>query len=137
MSPKMPIREVQHTADRAFRVYGYDLPALFSHAAQAICGTESTQLELPLTVNRYVELSAIDFETLLVKWLNELLYLEEVHEESYSRYEVTFLSRTRLCAWIRGMPARDRRQIIKAVTFNDLEVKRLGDGWEATIVVDV
>jgi len=89
------------------------------------------------SVAREVAVSGVDRETLLVNWLNELLYLQETQHETYSRFEIMEISDTHLRARVHGRPHGHEGRLIKAVTFHDLEVRRSEGGWEATIVMDV
>jgi len=137
MSGELHFREVEHTADRAFTVRGRDLAELFALAAQALRAIQGQPTDTLHAVRREVEISGVDRETLLVNWLNEILYLQDVHQESYSGFEVMAISDTLLRASLRGAPNASSRRTIKAVTFHGLKIERLSDGWEATIVVDV
>ena len=137
MAGDLRFREVEHTADRAFTVRGRDLAELFALAAQALCAIQGQPADAQQTLCREVEVSGIDRETLLVNWLNEILYLQDVHHESYSGFEVMEISDTLLRVSLRGEPSASSRRTIKAVTFHDLRIERLPNGWEATIVVDV
>jgi len=137
MERDLPFRELEHTADRAFLVRGRDLPELFVHAAHALFRLEAANHDAAESISRRVEISAGDIETLLVNWLNELLYLHEAHHETYSRFQIQIVSDAQLQATLYGGPDRGTRRFIKAVTFHGLRVKRLPEGWEATIVVDV
>src|SRR5919198_370016 len=98
MASDLRFREVEHTADRAFTVRGRDLAELFERAAYALCAIQGQAPATGESVRREIELSGIDRETLLVNWLNELLYLQEVHKESYSRFQVKTISDTSLRA---------------------------------------
>jgi SHS2 domain-containing protein len=137
MANDLRFREVEHTADRAFTVRGRDLAELFALAAHALCAIQGQATDTQETVSRKVEVSGVDREALLVNWLNEILYLQDVHKESYSRFEVAAISDSSLRACLRGEPNASIRRSIKAVTFHGLKIERLPDGWEATIVVDV
>jgi SHS2 domain-containing protein len=130
--------EVEHTADWAFRARGSDLKQLFANAAQAMfelqAGAESPRENLQ---ERQIEVQAFDRESLLVHWLNELLYLQEKHGETYSNFDIQEISDTSLGARVRGQRSPGVARMIKAVTFHGLEIKRVGECWEATVVVDV
>jgi len=80
--------EIEHTADRAFTARGRNLQQLFMHAAQAMFGLQPRSAQGRQQVNREVEVSGLDRETLLVNWLNELLYLSERFQETYDSVEV-------------------------------------------------
>ncbi|HYN16065.1 MAG TPA: archease [Terriglobales bacterium] len=137
MASDLRFREVEHTADRAFTVRGRDLAELFALAARALGTIQGQPADTRETISRQLEVSGVDRETLLVNWLNEILYLQDVHKESYSRFEVATIFDTSLRASLHGEPDASSRRTIKAVTFHGLKIERLPDGWEATIVVDV
>lgn len=130
--------EVEHTADWAFRVRGSDLKQLFVNAASAMFELQARQPLPPAeAVEREVEVRGFDPETLLVNWLNELLYLQEKYGEIYRKFDVQEISNTQLRARVRGQRSPGALRMIKAVTFHGLEIKRLAEDWEATVVVDV
>ena len=137
MAGDLRFREVEHTADRAFTVRGRDLAELFAVGARALCAIQGQPTDTQETVSREVEVSGVDRETLLVNWLNEILYLQDVHKEAYSRFAVAAISDSSLRASLHGEPNVSSRRTVKAVTFHGLKIERQPDGWEATIVVDV
>jgi SHS2 domain-containing protein len=130
--------EVEHTADWAFRARGADLQQLFDGAARAMFDLQSRDAFAGAdAVEREVEVQGFDRETLLVNWLNELLYLQEKHGETYSEFNISEISESGLRARIRGRRSPGAARMIKAVTFHGLEIKHTAEGWEATVVVDV
>ncbi|MCL5950591.1 MAG: archease, partial [Chloroflexi bacterium] len=71
--------EIPHTADWSFRAFGRDRRELFENAAYAMFAMEGAippQGQTPEIV-REVQVTGIDWESLLVNWLSELLYLQE------------------------------------------------------------
>ena len=130
-------KEIEHAADRAFRVRGHDLAELFTNAALALTRVQAAIGNEAGATAREVEVTGIDREALLVNWLNEILFLQEKHREIYSRFEVVSISEQQLRARLHGVPLVTARTLIKAVTFHDLELRHGGRGWEATVVVDV
>ena len=129
--------ELDHTADWAFRARGGELPELFVHAAEAMFALEGQQATESEGGKRTVEVEGFDCETLLVNWLNEILYLRETTGEAYTGFEIEELSERRLKGHLRIGRATGHRGHIKAVTFHNLQLQQTDDGWEATIVVDV
>ena len=132
-----PYKEIEHAADRAFRVRGHDQAELFTNAALALAAVQAATGDEASTTAREVEVTGIDREALLVNWLNEILYLQEKYREAYSRFEVLSISEQKLCARLHGVPLVTAPTLIKAVTFHGLEVRQTDQGWEATVVVDV
>jgi SHS2 domain-containing protein len=146
MSGNIPFEEIEHTADWAIRVRGATLADLFVHAAQAMYSLVADPASLPVTERRRVEVDGVSIEGMLVKWLNELLYLTEMEHVAFSGYQVEALEPPgdpareawgRFAALVRGGPAGELRKYIKAATYYDLHVERDAEGYVAEIVFDV
>ena len=127
--------EIEHTADRAFAIHGNNLRELFQAAARALLATQDVLIP-GVNVTREIQSAGVDRETLLVNWLNEILYLQEVHDETYKRCELTDLSETEMRGRLFGVTGTARRPV-KAVTFHQLRMENTADGLQTTIVVDV
>jgi protein archease len=129
------------TADQGIRAWGRDLAELFANAAG---GLWSLMVE-PGTVRRVrmlsVEVEAADRETLLVAWLNELLYLHEAEEFVMAACSIRHMADTALSAEVWGESVdRARHPMVghvKAVTYHLLLVRPTAEGWEGQVVVDV
>jgi len=128
--------ELEHTADLALKVHGHSLEEIFANAARGMFSLMADLDDLAPSVSREVHLEAPDRESLLVDWLNELLYLHEVEEEIYTRFEIEALSPTVLSAIVWGAKMTSKLTI-KAATFHDLEIRETEDGYLTTIVFDV
>jgi riboflavin kinase/FMN adenylyltransferase len=136
---RLPFRheEVQHTADRAIQVWGEGLPELFEGAAHGMYQLMADTEGLVVTHRREVQLEAYDLESLLVEWLNELLYLTEAEGMMWLEFDIAFPSQTQLFARVGGMRAEATRGTIKAATFHNLKVCRDGAGWSTLLTFDV
>jgi SHS2 domain-containing protein len=155
----MPLyyEELRHTADWAIRVWGEDLDALFGHAAEAMFELQGADLAAEPAIWNEVTCRGIDRETLLVAWLNELLFLSEMNDVLYTRFHVRIAPgssqslRTPAAApWgptepdfdyalhasIAGLPGRGPLAHVKAATFYDLSVTQSDAGCEATVTFD-
>ena len=88
-----------------------------------------------------VKVEAADRETLLVAWLNEMLYLYETREFVMADCSILTLTDTALIAEIWGESIdRARHPMlghVKAVTYHLLQVRTTPEGWEGQVVVDV
>jgi protein archease len=136
---RMPFEEIEHTADWAIRVRGGDLRQLFASAARGMFSL-LTDLD-PIATTRELELDlhAIDVETLLVDWLNELLYQAEEKEIVFKEFTIRELAThtAHLRATVAGGPAPDLRRTIKAATFSGLALSHDDSGYSMEIVFDV
>ncbi len=135
--PSFRFEEVEHTADLALKVHGHSLKEVFINAACGLFSLMADLESLSASISREVYLEAPDRECLLVDWLNELLYLHEVEEEIYTRFEIKALSPTALSAIIWGTKMTASKLAVKAATFHDLEIMETEDGYLTTVVFDV
>ena len=133
----MSFEEIEHTADRAFRVQGRTFAELLENAARAMSSLDQLGPNEEPSVVRTIEAEGIDRETLLVNWLNEILYLEQTLGEAYNRFQILESSNLHLHARLNGRQAGERVSHIKAATFHDLAITQTPEGLEATIVFDV
>jgi SHS2 domain-containing protein len=133
----MRFEEIEHTADRAFRVQGRTFAELLENAARAMSSLDGLGPSGEPSVVRTIEVEGIDRETLLVNWLNEILYLEQTRGEAYDRFQILESSNLRLHARLDGRQSGGWVSHIKAATFHDLAIKQTPEGLEGTIVFDV
>ena len=129
--------EIDHTADLAIRAYGRDMSELFANAAHGMFALMAEPFVEKPAREREVLLETTDYESLLVDWLNELIYLHEVEGETYSQFTFETLSPTKLKAHVTGGPTKSKTRAIKAATFHNLAIEETASGLVATIVFDV
>ena len=133
--------QVPHTADIAARVFGETVPGLFENAAFAMFDIMADLGGLDADTVVKVELEAPDTESLLVAWLNELLYRSYLKQVLFFDFQIIALENNTLQAEARGRKMPDRRERmrteIKATTYHALEIKKTGPGYEVTVVFDV
>jgi riboflavin kinase/FMN adenylyltransferase len=130
-------QEVDHTADRALRVWGNELTDLFAGAAQGMYSLMADLDGLVATTWRKVQVEGWDREELLVDWLNELIFLTEEEGLLFVDCRIESLTDTSLEAQVGGVPGLPTKAIIKAATFHDLALVREGRGWSTVITFDV
>ncbi len=130
--------EVEHTADWAFRARGQTLAQLFIHAAFAMFALEGAQAAVKkTTTTREIEVEGGDRETLLINWLNELLYIAEVERQYPAVIDILDFTPPRLRARLELSAEERPGRRIKAATFHNLKIEQTPQGWQATVVVDV
>jgi SHS2 domain-containing protein len=134
--PPAGFREIEHTADWELEVWGPDLPELFNQAARGMYTLQGVQLEAVPRIERGIELLTPDPESLLVAFLAELLFLEEVEGLGFDAFELE-LDRTRLTGRMFGAPLVSPGKDIKAVTYHNLAIRETGRGLVTHIVFDV
>jgi len=136
--PQIAFEEIEHTADRALKIYGRNLEELLLNAARglnSLMGANGAINSTPVT--KSIELEAMDPESLLVEWLNELAYWAEAEMLVFSKFDLQNVSPTRVKALIYGNRVTQMEKHIKAVTYHNLEIVKTKTGVEATVVFDV
>lgn len=129
--------ELAHTADVGMRVRAPTPAELFAcaaHSLVALAGATPGEA----TQQRQVTVEALDAESLLVEWLNEVLYLCESTGAVVADVRVTQWTPTAITAelWL-APPATPPRGAIKAVTYHRLQLAEEPEGWLAEYYVDV
>jgi SHS2 domain-containing protein len=133
------VEEVGHTAEIGLRLRAAAPDALFACAGEAMFALTGVTVDAdaPAT-ERTVRIQAPDMESLLVDWLNELVYLFETTGEVFTEIEVVGWSPEELEAIVRGRRPLDAPRLhVKAVTYHDLAVRPDGDGWLAQVTFDI
>ncbi|MFN7036422.1 MAG: archease [Bellilinea sp.] len=133
---KAGFEELQHTADWALRVWAPDRAELFRQAALGMNTLMGLNFEEEPGGRVDLHLTAEDDESLLVSFLNEILFYLEIDRIGFEDFPLK-LNGNRLDAELWGKPIRSIEKPIKAVTFHNLVVERGADGLEARLVFDV
>ena len=131
---------IEHTADIGVLASGDTLADVFAQAALGMVSFMSGLESIQEREVREVEVSAPDRETLLVAWLNELVYLFGVEGLLFRRFEVLEVDDTHLRARCHGERLdRTRHRVtaeVKSATYHMLEVKK-NDSWHARVILDI
>ena len=136
---------LEHTADIKFLAYGRTLEELFENAALAMFNVMIDTSKVSGETAREVFLKSSDLEFLLVDWLSELLYLFEVDEIVFRKFQVKEIrdegSEYTITARASGEKfypeSHPFETEIKAVTYNQLEIEKTANSWKAQVVVDI
>jgi SHS2 domain-containing protein len=139
MITKAGFGEHAHTADWELEVWAPGLSGLLEQAARGMYALSGTQIEGMRAV-REVEVQAADAESLLVRFLSELLWLEEQDGLAFDTFEMQVTDEPeglRLHARLEGAVIVHLDKEIKAVTYHNLAVRQAGGRLEVNIVFDV
>jgi len=128
-------RNVEHDADCKLAIHADTLEEVFSAAARIVAASGAVHRGAALP-DVEVTLEAADVPALLADWVNELLYLSEVHGAAYVCARVSVVG-TRLTARLRARRVREWRTHFKAATYHGLRIEHVGGRWRAQVVVDV
>jgi len=130
-----------HTADIGVRVFGKDLKELFENAAFAMFDIIADLEGMTGKTTETFKVEAADDESLLVAWLDELLYIFYTKQLIFYKFTIDELEGGKLRASAIGRPiAANRNRLkteIKAATYSDLKINKIADGYSVEIIFDV
>ncbi|MBI4777019.1 MAG: archease [Deltaproteobacteria bacterium] len=133
-------RPIEHTADLGLEFEAPTIEGLFQTAGLALfremvsgdSGVEAT--------SGFVEVSGLDREDLLIRFLNELLYLFEEERQVIEDISVRMESERHLRADIETVPfdpeVHEVVEDIKAATYHRIHIRK-NRTWKATVIFDV
>ena len=131
---------INHTADVSIRAYGASMNQAFANAARALFSLITELDDIEEVIYRDIELTAADQESLLVEWLNELIYLFDTENILFKRFDITDLTDTRLKARSYGEKvdsSKHKLKIgVKAATYHMLKVAR-DNGCQVQVLFDI
>lgn len=132
----------EHTADIGIKAYGRTLDELFENCALAVFEimTDTTKVEPKVKVEIYE--FGYDLENLLYKWIEDLLYYHDSQLLVFSKFKVKIdpenLTLEAEAYGEKFDPQRfEKRVVVKAMTYHEMEIKKTEEGYEAKFVVDI
>jgi SHS2 domain-containing protein len=137
----MPYEVFEHTADVGLHAYGSTLAELFVHAAQ---GMESLMVPLEqirVVTSREITVEGHDPVSLLIAWLNELIFLFDTEYLLFRDIAIDTITETHVIGRVTGEPYDAQRHelssAIKAVTWHEAAVNLTEQGYQARIIFDI
>ncbi len=135
----------EHTADVLIVAYGRSLEELFENAAVAVFEvmTDTSRIEPKLEYS--VEEEGIDYESLLLRWLESFLVYYDADNVVFGKFKVDKIwCRNEEC-YIKGKGwgeefdenKHEKRTIVKAITYAEMKIEKKNGLWTATFVVDI
>jgi SHS2 domain-containing protein len=131
----------EHQADIGIRGKGNTLAEAFEQAALAMFEIMVDTIDLNPTESQIVEIEADNSEELLISWLSELLFLKDVENKIFSRFEISKIDDNTIVAKAYGEKidfSRHKLKLeVKAATWTQLAIKKHDNGYIAQCLVDV
>lgn len=131
-------RFVDHTSEIGLQVEAGSFGELLAEAGRGLA--RLMLREVPAEAEgetREIEASSHDRESLLVDWLNEIVFVAETGLWIPLDFEVLEVSDTRIRARARGVIVAVSPSMVKAATFHGLQVLETADGLAAEVILDV
>jgi len=134
-------KQVFHTADLGIQLTSDTLPGIYINSARAltdlIAGIKNIR---PLSESE-ITVEGIDSDDLLIRWLNELIYIYDTERKIFSDFKITDLTDTKLHCKVKGEIYNPNEHIIKndikAATYYNASIERTEARFKVTIIFDV
>ena len=132
---------IDHAADVGIIAYGTDMKQIFSNAAFGLLSLITEPESIGAELQRELEVVAEDRDSLLVEWLNELIYLFDAEHLLFNRFDIDSLTSNRLKATCYGDKfdtLRHKLKLgVKAATYHMLKMDRRSKGYRAQVIFDI
>ncbi len=129
-------REIEHTADWELEAWAPGLTGLLEQCARGMYTLAGMRLKAGPRQSRRLEIQAQDAESLLVKFLSELLYYGSQEGLAFDRFGLS-VEEYHLQAELEGAPLESLDKEIKAVTYHNLAIRKAKHSLQVRIVFDV
>jgi SHS2 domain-containing protein len=134
--PASGYREIDHTADWELEIWAPDLAELLEQAARGMYHLTGIKASSEMPRSHILTLQFDEPETLLVDFLNELLYRIESEDLVYNQFDLQ-IEAGMLNAALSGVKINSFAKEIKAATYHQLAIKETDQGLLTRIVFDV
>ena len=129
---------LKHTADIKFQAFGKNLKEVFRNSVLAMSKVISDD-KINEKVKKKIKIKGKDNENLLYNLLEEILFLFDSKNLIISKAGNLKIKNKELSAELSGDYAKNYKinMDIKAVTYNEMFIKKTKDKWIAQVVLDV
>jgi protein archease len=129
-------------ADIAFEAESDTVNGLFESCVMALTDIMVDPKTLRTRVTKEISLKSDDLDRLLYDFLTELIVIKDVESLLFSEVHVEVdASETELAAGLKGEPIDRVRHVlrndVKAVTMHMFGIRKEGQKWKATVVLDI
>lgn len=131
---------LEHTADIGFEAYGGTEPEVFANAAIALVSIITDPEQIAIRGERSIHVDADDREQLLVRYLNEVLYVIDGDSFLPAKAVVTLHDNQALSATLYGEERTERHDVrtdVKAITYHQLAFQETETGYSIRVFVDI
>lgn len=138
---RKPYEVFEHTADIGIHAFGSTIEELFCHAAEGMESLMVAPEQIRVMTSRQISVEGHDSISLLIAWLNELIFLFDTEYLLFRHFEIEAITETRVIGRADGevydRQRHDLSSAIKAVTWHEASIIHTNDGYQARIIFDL
>lgn len=134
---------LEHTADAKFQAYGKTMEEAFSNAALAMFSVITDIKKIRKEIKKGIEAKGHDLKSLLYNFLEELLFLIDTENFLLNHVEELVIHKKEKEYFLEAIAVGDKAEgyetngDIKAVTYNEMEIKEEKDKVMVQVVLDL
>lgn len=130
-------KPLDHPSDVGITAFGKDRKELFENAAYGMFSLMAELDQIEPKESFFIKVRGDDPESLLVNWLNELIFFEDSKKILLKEFKINKLTETEIEAEVKGEKINpDKHSLyrpVKAATYNQLQISKN----QARIIFDV
>jgi SHS2 domain-containing protein len=127
--------------DAGLTAFGDSLQETFVNAAIGMYSLMAGIDAVALTKTIDVSVESQSTDSLLVSWMNELIFQFDTYGFIGKKIDIKEFSETRISATITGeefdQERHEGRMLIKAATYHQLRIEKKDDRWEISVIFDI
>ena len=134
---------LEHTADAKFQAYGKNMEEAFSNAALAMFSILTDIKKIRKEIKKGIEAKGHDLKSLLYNFLEELLFLIDTENFLLNHIEELVIHKKEKEYFLEAIVVGDKADgyetngDIKAVTYNEMEIKEQKNKVMVQVVLDL
>jgi len=135
-----PYKYLPHTADTKFQAYGKTLEEAFINSAYAMTDVITDHTKIKPTTEKSFEVESENKEALLYDFLEQFLILLDSESFLLSKIKELKIKNNKLTAKVTGDTHPENYEIethIKAVTYQEMFIKKEKDQYVIQVIVDI
>lgn len=129
------------SGDVGIRAFGRSLEELFINSASGMYNLITNTEKVERKRNIDIQLQSHSLDGLLVSWLNELIFQFDTYWFIGRDVKIKELSEYKLKASLSGEDfdetRHEKRLLVKAATYHQLRIEKVGGEWKAEIIFDI
>lgn len=135
----MPFRFLDHTADVQVECCAETFAALLETSAQALYAVTLNEKQERRDQERTIAVTGANYEEILIRWLQELIFLLDIDHFVGTRFEFQESSELEVVARASGYACsrEERAEEVKSATYHELVVQQNEDGFLARFILDL
>jgi len=130
------------TADVAFEAYGKTLEEAFSNAALAMFEVQTDIEKVKPSISKDIKIESENKESLLFDWLSELIYLRDIENMFFSKFEIKIEKndKFKLTGKIYGEKIGEKHELrteVKGVSYQLMKIEEKPNEFKVRVILDV